>query len=364
MIKILYYLRALNVGGAETFIYNVLDKIDISECHIDIVLQTTENKNNQLLGLCNAKGVRIFYTDTFEEHFIKSYRQLLSIVRENSYDAIHLHANSLINNIPILVSRKTKCLLVVHSHNSSNNVGGIIGKTIHYFHRWLMNKGNVTRLSCSDKAGKWMFGDKPYTIINNGINLDRFKYDAKSRKQLRLELRITDNTIVWGHVGRFVRAKNHTFLIKCFEEYNKTCPNSKLVLLGDGPLFDQVRNSTQNKNILFLGSISNTSKYYSLFDLMVFPSLFEGLPFVLVEAQAAGLPILASDNITKLVNVTGLIEYFDLDNCEKNWCLKVASMLEGNDRGYYYKIMINSIFDSETTIKQLYEFYRNKNTNK
>lgn len=359
MKKILYYLRALNIGGAETFVCNVLEKIDTAQYHIDIVLQSDKNENVRLLELCKKKDVKIFYTLPFEKHYFKSYKQLLSIVKDNGYDVIHLHANSLINNIPILVARKAKCKFVVHSHNSNNNVGGAIGKYIHYFNRWLMNHGEVVRLSCSDKAAKWMFGSQKYQLINNGINLDTYKYNNQSRIELRKKYNIDDNILVWGHVSRFVEAKNHDFLIKCFDYYNKKNPESKLVLVGDGPLFFKIKTETNKPNIIFLGSISETSRFYSMFDLMVFPSLFEGLPFTLVEAQASGLPILASENITKLVNITGLINYLSLNKSWDEWISHIPSKLSETQRVKTSQMMKNSVFDSDTTIKQISNCYEN-----
>lgn len=358
MIKILYYLRALNIGGAETFIFNVLERLDTQLYHIDIALQSNNNENIRLLELCEQKGVKIFYTCPFERNYLRSYKQLLNIVNENGYDVIHLHANSLINNIPVRVARKTHCKLVVHSHNSNNNEGGFVGKTVHYINRWIMNRGEVVRLSCSDKAGKWMFADRKYELVNNGINLDNYKYNLRARVVIRNRLGLSDDTIVWGHVARFVEAKNHVFLIKCFEYYNRKNPNSKLLLLGDGPLFEKIKNNTKNSNVIFLGSITDTSEYYSVFDVMVFPSLFEGLPFTLVEAQASGLPILASDNVTKLVNISGLIRYLSLDETIESWCASLPKILSDEERYVVVDTMQNSVFDSKVTVEQITKCYK------
>ena len=358
MIKILYYLRALNIGGAETFIFNVLERLDTQLYHIDIALQSDKNENIRLLKLCDQKGVRIFYTSPFEKHYLRSYKQLLNIVKENGYDVIHLHANSLINNIPIRVARKAHCKLVVHSHNSNNNVGGFVGKIVHYINRWMMNRGDVVRLSCSDKAGKWMFADRTFELVNNGINLDKYKYNLSIRNAIRNQMGLSDDTIVWGHVARFVEAKNHEFLINCFDYYNLQNPNSKLLLLGDGPLFDKIKNNTKNPNVVFLGSISETCEYYSAFDMMIFPSLFEGLPFTLVEAQASGLPILASDKITRLVNISGLIRYMSLDETVERWCANLPKKLTDEERYMAVESMQNSVFDSKVTVEQITNCYK------
>lgn len=360
-MKILYYLRALNIGGAETFVYNVLEKMDFNKFVIDIVLQSNNNENERLISLCDRKKIKIYYISPFEKDFWGSYRQLRNLVRLNKYDIIHYHANSLINIIPLLVAKRTNCKLAIHSHNSNNNIGGFVGRTIHYFNRWMTNRSKIIRLSCSEKAGLWMFGKKPYQIVNNGINLETFGYDISARNDLRDKLGIDSKTIVWGHVGRFVQAKNHTFLVECFEAYNLINPNSKLILLGEGPLFLKIKANTTNKNIIFLGSRQDTSKYFSLFDIMVFPSFFEGLPFVLVEAQASGLPILASDTITKLVNVTGLIKYESLTVPITNWLRNIPSVKLDTERKEIMRLMQDTEFDSSTLVYKISQIYMAEN---
>lgn len=278
-------------------------------------------------------------------------------MRDNGYDAIHFHANSLINNLPIRVAKKTKCKLIIHSHNSNNNVGGFIGKILHLYNRRTIIRSNAIRLSCSDKAGLWMFGDREYALINNGINLDTFIFDQKARIELRKKYNIPQDAFVWGHVGRFVKAKNHAFLVKCFNYFSIGHSETRLVSLGDGPLFNEIKESTSNDKILFLGSLQNTSKFYSMFDVLVFPSFFEGLPFVLVEAQASGLPIIASDRISCTVDKTGLVKFLSLDNSIDEWINVIESVNKLEDRPRYCDLLRNTIYDSDMTVRQIVEIY-------
>ena len=202
-VKVLFFLRSLNIGGAEAFIYNVLSSLDNQKIHIDIVIQTHENKNKQLLHLCDEKDIKIFYVAPFEKNYYKSIKELNDIIIENAYDIIHYHANSLINMVPVISAKKNNIRLVLHSHNSNNNLGGYIGKCLHYFNRLIVSKLNVTRIACGNEAGCWMFGNKKFTIVNNAIDIDSYRFDIIARDHLRKKYGIADSCYVIGHVGRF-----------------------------------------------------------------------------------------------------------------------------------------------------------------
>ena len=261
---------------------------------------------------------------------------------------------------PYIVSKITKTNLLVHSHNSSNNLGGFLGRFIHVCNRKVVSSKNIYKIACSDKAGKWMFGEEKYQLIENGVNLEKFKYDEEVAEKLRETLGISKDTMIVGHVGRFVEAKNHKFLIECFNRIHQLIPDSKLILLGDGPLLEEIKASTCEDDILFLGNVEDTNKFYSLFDIMIFPSLFEGLPFVLVEAQASGLNVIASDKITKEVNVTGRITYYSLEDGPENWAryaINISNNKGNKERLGIQNEMKKSKFDSNYCVAKLCKLY-------
>lgn len=363
-VKVLFFLRSLNIGGAEAFIYNVLSSLDNQKVHIDIVIQTHENKNKQLLHLCAKKDIKIFYVAPFEKNYYKSIKELNGIIKENAYDIIHYHANSLINMVPVICAKKNNIRLVLHSHNSNNNLGGHIGKCIHYFNRFIISRLKVTRIACGNEAGCWMFGNKKFTIINNAINIDSYRFDITARDNLRKKYDIANNCYVLGHVGRFVEAKNHKFIIDCFEHINMNYSNVKLVLVGTGDLFNDIRDYVKQKKldeiVIFIGEAQECSMYYSAFDMMLFPSFFEGLPFTLVEAQASGLPVAASNNVTKQVNITGLVKYISLNESIDTWTKEIMEhRANQKDRSIYAEIMKESIFDINAVIEELADIYVN-----
>lgn len=359
-MKILHCIYGLNVGGAETFIYNVLSNINSSKYRIDLVIQGTAD-NEKLIKLCEKQKNRIYKIVSYKENFFKSLAELDRLIKTEKYDVMHYHANSLINIIPIIVAKRNKVRIIVHSHNSQNNKGGKVGKVLHLFHRALLGKMLDERIACSTLAGNWMFGNREYCIFNNAVDINLYKYNEQSRKNLRQQLGIPQDAIVFGHVGRFVKAKNHEMLIRCFSEYVKKNENTYLIMVGEGELRKEIQEKCKQLNIenrtLFTGNISYINQMYSVFDGIVFPSFFEGLPFVLVEAQTAGLPVLASVCVSKEVNISGLVTFLSLENEEK-WLTEMEKMVSQNiDRSVGAKKVQGSKFDIKRSVEDLEKIY-------
>ena len=181
---------------------------------------------------------------------------------------------------------------------------------------------------CSELAGRWLFGDKTYDrgnvfLLNNAINLDKFKYDKKIRDEKRKELELADNILAVGHIGRFVAQKNHIFLIDIFNEIHKKNDNAILLLAGQGPLQEEIKNKVHElgleSKVKFLGQINDTYKLYQALDIFVLPSLYEGLPVVGVEAQATGLLCELSNDMTKETKVLDTTRFISLNTSAEEW---------------------------------------------
>ena len=173
-----------------------------------------------------------------------------------------------------------------------------------------------------------MFGDRTFeqgkvTIINNAIDLDKFKYDEKLRKEKRKELEIKDDTLVIGHIGRFVAQKNHTFLIDIFNELHKTEKNSILLLIGQGPLMDEIKQKVKtlgiSDSVKFLGQRDDVNELYQVFDVFLLPSLYEGLPVVGVEAQATGNLCILSSSMTQETKILNTTIFLQLTQTPNEW---------------------------------------------
>lgn len=192
-------------------------------------------------------------------------------------------------------------------------------------------------------------------IFSNGIEIEKFKYNSEIRKMIRRELNIKDNEIVIGHVGRLVKPKNHKYLIKIFKEYNEKNRDSKLLLVGDGNLRKKIEKQVKayklEKNVIFMGNRNDTYKMYNAMDVFVFPSLNEGLPLTLIEAQSAGLNIFASNNITDTVNVTGNVKFLDIKEKPKIWAEAILQLREKRKNNSIEKIIESGYDIKDSALK-------------
>ena len=205
-----------------------------------------------------------------------------------------------------------------------------------------------------------MFGKRPFRVINNGINCENFAFNEKVRAEYRKLLDVEDKTVI-GHIGRFERQKNHTFLIDLFKKYAETHPDAVLLLVGEGHLFDDIRKKVDdlglNDKVQFLGVRSDLEGIYQALDLFILPSLFEGLPVVGVEAQSAGLPILTADTVTSELCVTEFVEMLPLEASYEIWCDKIDDMLKNITRRNTLEDMNKAGFNIRNTADFLQDYY-------
>lgn len=250
---------------------------------------------------------------------------------------MHSHENAL-SIFPLRAAKKAGIKVrIAHSHSTTNQKEkkkNALKQILRPFSKIYA----TDYMACSELAGRWLFGDKTFDqgkvyILNNAIDLSKFKYNEEVRKNKRKELEIDDDTFVIGHIGRFVQQKNHTFLIDVFNEVQKKKANAKLILVGQGPLKDEIENKVKNLNlenkVVFLGQREDVDELYQAFDCFVLPSLYEGLGMVLIEAQASGLPCIASTEIPDIARVTEKLKFVRLDeNIDywKNSILKLSDL--------------------------------------
>ena len=221
--------------------------------------------------------------------------------------------------------------------------------------------------ACSDEAGAWLYGkgalQRPnYRRISNGIDLARFAFEGETRARMRAELGIPDGALVLGHIGRFTRPKNHVWLVELFAAWNKHHPESRLLLVGDGELREDVRRQCETlgltDKVLMPGAHTDTENYYQAMDVFVFPSLWEGLPVSVVEAQANGLPCLISEGITPEVRVTDLVQALPTDALAP-WLEKLADC-RCREQGALTPAQYKGLqpFDMTWVAQDLQTFYR------
>lgn len=348
------------LGGVETFIINTYRSLK----RIDSNIQFYFISSNETI--CYSKEILsnndyILKYPSRKKNIIKHYSAIRKIFSENKFDIIWCNQCSLSNIIELKMAYKYNVpIRIIHSHNSKN-MGSSITLALHEFHKILVSKYANRYFSCSDLASKWMFTKKilnKVLIVNNSVDTNVFFYDVKNSMLSKEKFNVS-NKLVIGHVGRFHTQKNHDYLIDIFCELNKKEPKSVLILCGSGELEPIIKNKVYDlgldQSVIFLGNQMNMQKVYSCFDVLCFPSLYEGLPFALIEAQAMGIPCLISNNISKSVEITeNLISFMDLKKSKSEWASELISISNKNKRITKNEI-INSGYDLDTNMKYLYK---------
>ncbi len=332
MLKVLHYVAVMDRGGQETFIMNLFRKIDRSKIQFDFLCG--EDRTGAYDEEITSLGGKIFHlkerTAPNPLNHIQEVRALARFLRkcETKYDVFHIHTHHAFSAFLSVLGAKLGGIktVVVHSHNTSAQYH----LKAHEFFKKLLGHFKIKRFACSEAAGVWLHGNKDFKVIHNGVDLNVFRFDEEKRTEIRKELKWEDQKII-GHIGRFNGQKNHKFLIDIFEVLHLNEPNTQLVLVGKGELEEEVRQQVSEKNlteaVTFLGVREDVQRLYQGMDLFLFPSLFEGLSVVLVEAQTCGLPCLISDTITpENVFVDNVIQKSLKDPAEE-WARSGAKML-------------------------------------
>ena len=362
MVTVLHYVSIMNRGGQETFIMNVFRSIDRRKVTFDFLCTLSEkgdyddeidalggNIYSLELGYCKVQLMDRLYALSA---FLKKHK--------GEYDVFHIHTQHAMDGyLNAIVAKKSGIKkVVVHSHSTST----LYHPLLHYFFRPFLNTIKIDKFACSDMAGEWLFGKgKKYRIIRNGVNVEAFSYSNTTRDKIRLENGWNDYTII-GHVGSMTYPKNHEFILDVFSEYIKINPKSILVLIGTGPLKNVVENKIENlklkKSVILMGSRNDVNLLDQGLDLFLFPSRYEGLPVVLVEAQCTGVNCLISDTITPEVDVTENLYRLSLEEKAECWAKKIDEIITStSERTSMSNAVKKAGFDIKDTALELKKFY-------
>lgn len=324
-MNIVHFIYGLKIGGAESFIKNLITSLSNNpEYNFFFILQDEIIENEFFNNLYKKNKDNFLFIPKFSSNPIKHYYSLRQILVKKRFDVMHVHMNSFVNPIPVHIGNKINLPVIVHSHNTSNAKGGLLGKVVHKLNRKLFNAEISLRLACGSEAGCWMFKNSTFGIINNAIPIEKYQYDVEKRIALRKKYNISDDAFVIGMVGRLHPQKNHIRGLSIFKEFHLIYPNSFLLILGNGPLHKELKNLTkdyfgEDKCVKFLGAIDEPAPYYSVFDIFLFPSLYEGLSVATIEAQSSGLPVVASDSVTKDIAIDNDVTFLSLNRPDIEW---------------------------------------------
>ena len=232
--------------------------------------------------------------------------------------------------------------------------------------RLFLKKYCNAKIACSREAGEFLYGKKEFTkngiILNNGIDTNAYRYSEAARAGKRNELGIDKDAVVLGHIGQLYSVKNQSFIIDIFEEYHKTNPNSVLLLIGEGTDREMLENKVfkkhLEKNILLLGGRKDIPELLSAMDCFVFPSLHEGFPLTLIEAQASQLPCLISDTVTKTTKLNSNVRYCSLNQTAEEWSEEVRNLV-ALSRSDTDITKVVKLYDIKNIAKELEQIYLN-----
>ncbi len=321
MKKIIAHVAGgLTTGGVEAVLYNYFSNMNLEEYELHYIAYDTPNPVEQ--EKFEKLGFKVHVVTKKKDNLIKSFREAYSVIKENHINIIHSHMTLMCFVTSFLGMLCGVKVRIAHSHLAQHPTG--IKKVIYAFFKLFTRITSTHYYACGEEAGKYLFGKRnmkkgKVRIINNAIDTDKNSYSEEIRKKKREQLQLGEKTCI-GNVGRFTEQKNQSFLIDVFREVHKQNENTILVLVGEGPLLDDVKKKVKEYDllgaVLFLGARSDVNELYQAMDVFALPSLYEGLALVLVEAQCADLPILTSDTVTKEIEITNNMKYLPLNDTQ------------------------------------------------
>lgn len=361
-IRVLHVLTGMGSGGAEAFIMNIYRNIDRDKVQFDFLLRSEEDL---YFDEIKSLGGEIYIMPPFPRNALANYIETKRFFeRHKEYTTIHVHGNALIYMSALIIAKNQGIpYRIMHSHNTKTRKP--LYRAVHEFNKLFIEKIATDYFACSSAAGNWMFKNKKYKLINNGIDIKNFLYSEDSRNEIRYQLNIEDKFVI-GHIGRFLYSKNHDFIINVFKKVFDQNNNAVLVLVGSGPLEQRIKDKVNRlgltQNVIFTGVRKDVNKLLQAFDIFLFPSKFEGLGIALVEAQASGLRCFASKNIPNEVKISNLVEFIDLGESTKLWANKILDYSSGYKRENMYELLKTSEYEIKYVARLLEEFYIKKNT--
>lgn len=357
----IFIINTVQTGknGITNVIFNYLSSMDRDGMTIDFL---SLNQPDKLYVDIVEQGGGKVYVLPNRNRIIAYWNGLRQLIKREQYNIIHIHGNSHTTLLELSAAKMAGCdVRIVHAHSTSCK--HIVS---HRILSSLFNALCTHGLACGKEAGSFMFGTTPFEVMNNGVDTTRFAYNEKQRTNVRKSLKMEDNLIL-GHVGYFKPLKNQSFIVDILECLYKKNPLYRLILIGDGPLKDEVYQKIVKKglaDVVYMpGNIDNVDNYLNAIDLIVMPSLFEGLPLSLMEQQASGLQCVVSDTITREVDKTGNLLFLPLSLSANEWAENIVSYKDEITREERSRRAVESIRVAGYSIKEearkLRSYYQN-----
>ena len=371
-IRVLHMPLFNVLGGVEQYVFESWRFIDKTRFAFDIA---TRSELFDLEEQLASQGCTVHRYRTNSVVNPSAFRDDIRMIMGQGYDIVHLHTSYWNGIIAEEVAMDLKIpKVIVHSHNTG--LAGLFSggtdaefKAVTLKHEsikshFALNRDKLSTnlCACSKAAANWLFDEtiprNEIRILKNGIDLERFSYKPDIRQAYRQKLGL-NGCFVIGHVGRFVYQKNHDFLLEVFASLVQRCPTARLLLAGNGDLFEKTKDLACqlriNDKVIFLGEREDVHFLMQAMDVFMLPSHFEGLGIVLIEAQAAGLLCIASEHVPQESKVTENLEYLPLD--ASLWNIKLSDIFGGYDRYNGINDIRDAGYDKRECVKELEKFY-------
>lgn len=362
-MRILEVCTALDGGGVDRYLLNYCSRIDDIQFDFVVVVE----KTGILETLLEERGCNIYHIPRISKGVIKNYKALADIIQKENYDAIHSHLGH--KSIVALWCAKRSGINVriTHAHMAfaPESFKAKFSRKILTF---LVKRLSTSLAACGIDAAKWLWGEKSYdngliTIQNNAIETGIFTFSQKTRDEVRSELGIESKLVV-GHVGRLSEQKNQIYALQIFKEIVKKCENATFILIGRGEcekvIIEKIKELNLEESVRLLGVRSDVPRLLNAMDVFLFPSLFEGLPFTLIETQCNGLMALCSDVITRHVKISDCILFESLNSPAEVWAEKAIELSMIGHKENSTDDVISAGYDIESEAQKLKDYYIEK----
>ena len=361
-IRVLHILQRMEAGGTQALLMNIYRKIDRTKVQFDFLVVYKEKQfyDDEI----EKMGGHVYKLSFREDLNLPKFQKDLAVffTQHHEYKIVHCHAYTI--GYFCLKAAKKAGIPVRIAHSHSNAAVHDVKLPLKLIMQKLFTRYSTDLFACSEEAGKFAFKGKKFGIVQNAIDSQKFIADANIREEIRKALRV-ENKFVVGHVGRMQPEKNHDFLIDVFAELKKSKPDAELILVGTGPLEDKVKSKVVEKGLSdcvhFLGNRKDMNRIYQAMDVFVFPSLFEGLGIVAIEAQAAGVPIVCSEGLPPETDITPIYRKLLLSDGEEKWANAALKMTQ-NPKAHtnMQQYVIDAGFDMNVTAKYMEGYYLRK----
>ncbi len=369
-IRVLNLFTIMNRGGAETMVMNYYRNIDRTKVQFDFLVHRQERGAYD--DEIEAMGGRIFrMCPIYPQNFGKYKKMLKAFFDEHpEYKILHSHMSELGCYAFIEAQKRGIKVKICHAHNAPVKGSMTPKEKAQLIFRDYFKKKMLPFTDhlfvCGEEAGNWLYGKENshrFVMMNNAVDAKKFTFSPAARNEIRQELNI-DGKFAILNVGRFNPQKNHTFIIDIFREIKKLHTESVLLLVGNGELESEIKEKVNflglQNDVLFLGLRDDVHKILSASDVFLFPSLYEGLPVSLVEAQSSGIKCLISDAVPKQCILTDDVDDMSLAKSPESWAKKIATLAHGYERYDRYSDMVSSSFDIKSNAQWLQDFYINE----